>query len=214
MLGKVSVGRRGAPSAGVRPGPRATIPAVPSRPRPLSSSASRSASSRPAWSPAGLRERPARAGRGPRRQVVQDPGAGAGVAERRRGRERGPGVVPPQGLKFLAGVARPPLRTPSNGPPAAGPGRARPDSVVGGTRPTPRGVRRVPCGLGGGWLLSSGLWPLAGGWRDRKAQGDFSRQFLHGQEEPVIQAESGRRKEMGVRRGHTDKRWEIKGVTV
>lgn len=198
VLGKVGAGRRGAPSAGVRPGPRAPIPAVPSRPRPLSS-ASRSARSRPAWSPAGLRERPARAGRGPGRQVLQDPGAGAGVAEGPRGRERGPRAVPPRGLKFLAGVARPPLRTPSNGPRAAGPGRARPDSVVGGTRPTPRGVRRVPRGLGDGWLLSSGLWPLIGGWRNRRAQGDFSGQFLHGQEEPVIQAESGRRKEMGVR---------------
>lgn len=214
MPGKVSVGRRGAPSAGVRSGPRAPIPAVPSRPRPLSSSASCSAISQPAWSPAGLQERPPRAGRGPGRQVLQDPGAGAGVTEGRRGRERGPEAAPPQGSKFLAGVAGPPLRTPSNGPQAAGPGPARPDSAVGGTRPAPLRVRRVACGLRGGWLLSSGLWPLAGSWRSRSAQGDFSEQFLHGPEETVIQAESGRRKEMGVRGGYTDRRWKIKGVTV
>lgn len=129
MPGKVSGGRRGAPSAGVRRGPRAPTPAAPLRPRlrPPAASASRSASARSAGSPAGLRECPARVGRGPGRRVVQGPGAGAGVAEELRGRERGPGAVPPQSLKFLAGVSRPPLRKPSNGPRAAGPGRARPD---------------------------------------------------------------------------------------
>lgn len=161
---------RGGPAGAPRPHPcRPSCPRL----RPPSASASRSASAGPAGSPARLRERPARAGRGPRRQVVQDPGAGAGVAEELRGRERGPGAAPPPGLKFLAVVARPPPRTPSNGPRAAGPGRARPAPGVGGTRPAPRGVRRGLCGLRGGRVLSGGLWPHAGGWRSRKAQGDF-----------------------------------------
>lgn len=121
--------------------------------------------------------------------------------------------MPSQGLKFLAGVARPPLHTPSNGPQATGPGRARPDPGVGGTPSAPRGVRRDRCGLGGGWFLSNRLWSHAGGWRNRRAQGDFSGQFQHGQEEPVIQAES-RRKEMGARGGHVEQRWEIRGLTV
>ena len=68
-------------------------------------------------------------------------------------------------------------------------------------------------GRGGGWFLSSGLWPHAGGWRSPVARGDFTGQFRHGQEESVIQAESRRRKEMGVQGGHAEQRWRIKGVT-
>lgn len=124
-------------------GPAPPTLLTPSSPclRPPSASASRSARARPAGFPAGLRERPARAGRGPRHWVAQDPGAGAGVAERLRRQERVTGAAPQRGLKFLAGVARPPLRAPSNGLRAAGPGPSRPDPGVGGSRPAPRGVR-------------------------------------------------------------------------
>lgn len=100
--GKVSVGRRGAASAGVRQGPSApTLAALCAPARPPSASASSSTSARPAGSPAGLRERPARAGRGPGRRVARDPrgGGGAGVAEGLWERERGPGAVPPARLK-------------------------------------------------------------------------------------------------------------------
>lgn len=186
---------------------------VPSRLRPPSSSASRSASCRPAGSPAGLRERPARAGRGPGREVVQDPGTGAGVAEGLRGRERGPGAVSPRSSKFLAGVARPPLRTPSNGPRAAGPcwarrtpgweGRGRPRAGSGGVR--------AGSGEGGSSPEGSGPSSRAGGVAEPGET--FLGNFYMVKKSPLsrLSQEGGRR--WGCA-GDTDRRSEIKRVTV
>lgn len=198
--GSAGQSERGAPGGSERWGPVGAPrphPATPLCPRlhPPAASASLSASARSAGSPAGLRECPARAGRGPGRQVLQDPGAGAGVAEELRGRERGPGAVPPQGLKFLAGVSRPPLRTPSNGPRAAGPGRARPKLGWEGLGRPCAGSGRVHAGSGVGGSSPAGSGPTPGTGGVEESRESFLGSFYMVRRSPLskLSQEGGRR---------------------
>lgn len=187
VRGKVSAG------SGRGPAPPARRPPRP-RPRPPSTSAARPASSWPAGSPAAPRERPAGAGRGPGGRGVQDPGAGAGVAQGRRGRERGPRAVPLRGVKFLPGVAgslslRQVTVRGQRGPA----GRARTAGWEGLGRPG-AGSGGVRAGSGAGGSSPAGSGPSPGGWRVEGRRETFLDSFYVVRRSPLSRlSQEGRR---------------------